>query len=202
MYLPLNSCRMACTLCTLWAFSAPAAHAKTPLFTAREPLWQSKWPLGTARVLLERSEGLFRACFGAASALEMAALACPGAASALKRAAPACFDAASALKIAILACSGAASALKKPARARFSALSHYSKVLVSVSLCPERLYSAQLCSMHGHVRRCSSLLSEITIRKCGSLFHFALNHCTLLCFATCMDMHRFTLVYNLSLIHI
>ena len=72
--------------------------------------------------LPERSEGLFRACFGAASALEMAALACPGAASALKKAAQACFDAASALKMAILACSGATSALKKPVRARFSAL--------------------------------------------------------------------------------
>ena len=96
---------------------------KTLLFTAREPLWHSKWPLGTARVLLERSEGLFRVCFGAASALEMAALACLGAASALKKAAQACIDAASALKIAILACSGAASALQEPARARFSALS-------------------------------------------------------------------------------
>ena len=113
-YLPLNSCRKAWRLCTLWSFSAPAAPAKTLLFTAREPLWHSKWPLGPARVLLERSEGLFRACFGAASALEMAALACPGAASALKKAAQACFDAASALKIAILACSGATSALKKP----------------------------------------------------------------------------------------
>ena len=58
-------------------------------------------------MVLERSEGLFRACFGAASALEMAALACLGAASALKKAAQACIDAASALKIAILACSGA-----------------------------------------------------------------------------------------------
>ena len=109
-------------LCGFCAFSAPAAHAKTPLFTAREPLWRSKWPLGPARVLLERSEGLFRACFGAASALKMAALACPGAATALKKAAQACFDAASALKMAILACSGATSALKKPVRARFSAL--------------------------------------------------------------------------------
>ena len=71
----------------------------TLLFTAREPLWRSKWPLGPARVLLERSEGLFRACFGSASALDMAALACPGAASVLKKAAPACFDAASAFKI-------------------------------------------------------------------------------------------------------
>ena len=97
--------------------------SRTPLFTARGPLSRSKWPLGPARVLPERSEGLFRACFRAASALEMAALACLGAASALNKAAQACIDAASALKIAILACSGAASALQKPARARFSALS-------------------------------------------------------------------------------
>ena len=120
------------TSCALCGFSAPAApaqtplftareplwHAKTQLFTAREPLWRSKWPLGPARVLLERSEGLFQTCFGATSALEMATLACPGAASALKKPAQACFDAASALKMAILACSGATSALKKPARAR------------------------------------------------------------------------------------
>ena len=44
-------------------------------------------------------------------------------------------------------------------------------------------------------RWCSSLLFEITIRKCWSRLHCALSHCTLLCFALCMDMHRFTLVY-------
>ena len=136
---------------------------KTQLFTAREPLWHSKWPLGTARVLLERSERLLRACFGAASALEMAALACPGAASALKKAAQACFDATSALKKAILACSGATSAHKKPARACLSALSALKEA-------------------------CLSLLSEITIQKCWSRLHSALSHCTLLHFAPCMDM--------------
>ena len=114
-------------------------------------------------MLLESSEGLFRACFGAASALEMAALACPGAASALKKAAQACFDAASALKIAILACSGATSAHKKPARACLSALSALKEA-------------------------CSSLLFEITIQKCWSRLHSALSHCTLLHFAPCMDM--------------
>ena len=112
-----------------------------------------------------------RACFGAASALEMAALARPGAASALKKAAQACFDAARALKIAILACSGATRALKKPARARFSATE---------------------CAQRG----CSSLLFEITIRKCWSRLHPALSHCTLLHFAPCMDMHGYTLVHN------
>ena len=121
-------------------------------------------------MLLERSEGLFRACFGAASALKIAALACPGAASALKKAAQACFDAASALKMAILACSGATSALKKPARARFSATE---------------------CAQRG----CSSLLFEITIQKCWSRLYSDLSHCTLLHFAPCMDMHGFTLVY-------
>ena len=45
VYLPLNSCRMACTLWTLWSFSAPAAPAQTPLFPAREPLWHAKTPL-------------------------------------------------------------------------------------------------------------------------------------------------------------
>ncbi len=49
-----------CTRCT----------CENPLFTAREePLWRSKWPLGPARVLLERSEGLFWFCFGATRAL-------------------------------------------------------------------------------------------------------------------------------------
>ena len=61
---------------------------------------------------------------------------------------------------------------------------HYSKALVSVTLCPEPLYSAPLCSMHGHARRCSSLLSEITIRKCWSRFHCALRplRSALLCY--------------------
>ena len=99
----------------------------------------------------------------------MAAPVCPGAASALKKAAQACFDAASALKMAILACSGATSALKKPARARFSATE---------------------CAQRG----CSSLLFEITIQKCWSRLHSALSHCTLLHFASCMDMHGYTLV--------
>ena len=107
----------------------------------------------------------------------MAAPACPGAASALKKAAQACFDAASALKMAILACSGATSALKKPARARFSATE---------------------CAQRG----CSSLLFEITIQKCWSRLYSDLSHCTLLHFATCMDMmrsqlNRFVATHNL-----
>ena len=88
----------------LCAFSAPAAPAKTPLFTAREPLWHSKWPLGPARVLLERSEGLFWACFDAASALKMAILACSGATRALKKPVRARLSALSALKEAVRAC--------------------------------------------------------------------------------------------------
>ena len=163
----------------------------TLLFTAREPLWRSKWPLGPARVLLERSEGLFQTCFGATSALEMATLACPGAASALKKAAPACFDAASALKIAILACSGAASALRKPARARLSALSALMPPVRSKSL----FELASMLPVH------SKKLFEITIQKCWSQLHCALTHCTLLCVATCMDMHGFTLVYIYIYIH-
>ena len=35
----------------------------------------------------------------------------------------------------------------------------------------------------------SRLLFEITIRKCWARLHCALSHCTLLCFAPCMDMH-------------
>ena len=44
-------------------------------------------------------------------------------------------------------------------------------------------------------RGCSRLLFEITIQKCWSRLHCALSHCTLLFFATCMNMHGFTLVY-------
>ena len=105
--------------------------------------WRSKWPLGPARVLQERSEGLFLACCSAASAL----------------------------KIAVLACSGATSVLKKPARARLSAGS----------------------ALNEAVRACCS--RSLNIQKCWSRLHCALTHCTLLRFATCMDMHGFTLVY-------
>ena len=94
IYIYLNFRAAACMRSDLLLSFGACWHSKTLLFTAREPLWRSKWPLGPARVLLERSEGLFRACFGAASALRMAALACPGAASALKKAGQACFDAA------------------------------------------------------------------------------------------------------------
>ena len=88
-----------------WA-AAPAGP-KTPLFTAREPLWRSKWLLGPARLLLERSEGPFGPASAPPTALKMAPQACPGVASALKKAALARCGAASALKIAVLARSGA-----------------------------------------------------------------------------------------------
>ena len=77
----------------------------------------------------------------------------------LEKAGVACCGAGIALKIAVLARSGAAIALEKPIRAHFSAASahskrlfapavrdHSSKVLVSVALCSEPLYSALLCS--------------------------------------------------------
>ena len=63
-YLYYNSRSLLQRVCTLCSFSAPAAPAKTPLFTAGKPLWRSKWPLWPARLLLERSE----APFGPASA--------------------------------------------------------------------------------------------------------------------------------------
>ncbi len=53
------------------------------------------------------------------------------------------------------------------------------------------LLRCRLCVRRG----CSRLLFEITIQKCWSRLHCALSHCTLLCFALCMDMHGFTLVY-------
>ena len=53
------------------------------------------------------------------------------------------------------------------------------------------LLRCRLCVRRG----CSRLLFEIAIRKCWSLLHCVLSHCTLLCFAPCMYMHGSTLVY-------
>ena len=39
------------------------------------------------------------------------------------------------------------------------------------------------------------MLFEIAVRKSWSRLHCALSHCTLHCFAPCMDMHGSTLVY-------
>ena len=158
---------MACTLC---GFSAPAAPAKTPLFTAREPLWplwRSKWPLGPARVLLEGSEG-FSGPALAPPVRSKWPLFWPAQVPPVRS--KRLLKPASMLKMPILACSGATSVLKKPARARLSATE---------------------CAQRG----CSSLLFEITIRKCWSRLHSALSHFTLFRFASCMDMHGFTLVY-------
>ena len=113
-------------LCSFCTFSAPAAHAKTPLFTAREPLWHAKTPLFIAQEPLWHAKwplntAIYRT--GATLALKMAAPVCPGAAGALGRAVRACFGATRALKMAAPACPGAASALEKPVRACFSASS-------------------------------------------------------------------------------
>ena len=128
--------------------------------------------------LLYPNQHINRACFSAAGALEMAAQAYPGAASALEKAALARCGAASVLKIAVLARSGAPMrpkqrfrpALVLPVRSKslFELASvppvhseslfepagqdHYSKVLISVALCSESLYSALLCYVHGHAR--------------------------------------------------
>ena len=48
-----------------------------------------------------------------------------------------------------------------------------------------------LCAQSGF----SSVLFEIAVRKSWSRLHCALSHCTLHCFAPCMDMHGSTLVY-------
>ena len=104
---------------------------KTPLFTAREPLWRSKWPLGHALLLLERSEELVGP--GSASPVRSKWLLGPAPVPPV-----------------------ATRALKKLDRARLSALSalkdavrDHSKALVSVTLCSEPRYSALLCSVHG-----------------------------------------------------
>ena len=132
--------------------------------------WRSKWPApacsGAASVL----EGAVRACFGAAGALKMAALACPGAASALGKADRACLGAASAIKMAPLACSGFGQCAQRG--------------------CPSLLRCRQ-CAQ----RDFSSVLFEIAVRKSWSRLHCALSHCTLHCFAPCMDMHGSTLVH-------
>ena len=100
---------------------------KTPLFTARQPLWHAKWPLNTA---------IYRT--GATLALKMAAPACPGAAGALGRAVRACFGATRALKMAAPACPGAASALEKAALARCGAASALKIAVLARSGAPMR----------------------------------------------------------------
>ena len=111
-----------------------------------------------------------RACFSPAGALKMAALACPGATSALEKADRACLGAASAIKMAGLACSGFGQCAQRG--------------------CPSLLRCRQ-CAQRGF----SSVLFEIAVRKSWSRLHCALSHCTLHCFAPCMDMHGSTLVY-------
>ena len=175
MYLPLNFCR---TPWTLWAFSAPAAHAKTPLFTAREPLWRSKWPLGPAWVLLGRS-GLPGCCW---SALK-------GCSGLLRRRQSAQNGRSGLPRCRQCAQKGCSSLL----RCCQCAQNGHSGLLWCHQ-CAQKACSSPLQCTECAQRGCSSLLCEITIRKCWSRFHFALNNCTLLCFTLCMDMHGFTLV--------
>ena len=52
------------------------------------------------------------------------------------------------------------------------------------------LLRCRLCAQRGF----SSVLFEIAVRKSWSRLHCALSHCTLHCFAPCMDMHGSTLV--------
>ena len=144
--------------------------AALPCPGGRQCAWRSKWPAPACSGAASALERAVRACFGAAGVLEMAALACPSAASPLEKAVQACFGATSALKKAVRACFGATSALRK------SCLS--------------------LLRWRQSARRgCSHLLFETTIRKCWSRLHCAVSHCTLHCFAPCMDMHGSTLVY-------
>ena len=63
--------------------------------------------------------------------------------------------------------------------------------------CARKVCSSLLRCCQCTQRGCSSLLFEITIQKCWSRLHCALSNmsdCTLLRFAPCMGMHRFTLV--------
>ena len=96
----------------------------------------------------------------------------------------ACFSAAGALEMAALACPGDASPLEKSVRACFGATSALRKSCLSLLPCRQ---SAR--------RGCLRLLFKIAIRKCCYRLHCALSHCTLHCFAPCMDMHGSTLVF-------
>ena len=132
--------------------------------------WRSKWPAPACSGAASALEGAVRACFSPADALKMAALACPGAASALGKADRACLGAASAIKMAGLACSGFGQCAQRG--------------------CPSLLRCRQ-CAQRGF----SSVLFEIAVHESWSRLHCALSHCTLHCFAPCMDMHGSTLVY-------
>ena len=111
-------------------------------------------------------------------ALEMAAEANSAAASALEGALQACFCAAGALEMVAPACR--ASALRMAALACCG------------SATPQKGCSSPLRCCQCVQNCCSSLLFEITIRKCWSRLRSALSHCSLLHFAPCMDMRGFT----------
>ena len=126
--------------------------------------WRSKWPAPACSGAASALNRPVRACLGAAGALEMAVLACPGAASALGKADRACLGAASAIKMPGLACSGLGQCAQRG--------------------CPSLLRCRQ-CAQRGF----SSVLFEIAVHKSWSRLHCARSHCTLHCFAPCMDMH-------------
>ena len=138
--------------------------------------WRSKWPAPACSGAASALKWAVRACFSPAGALKMAALACPGAASALGKADRACLGALSAIKMAGLACSGFGQCAQRG--------------------CPSLLRCRQ-CAQSGF----SSVLFEIAVRKSWSRLHCALSHCTLHCFAPCMDMHGSTLVYPVRCAH-
>ena len=131
--------------------------------------WRSKWPLGPARVLLERSEGLLGPAWAppVRSKWPLGPALVPPVRS--KR----LIEPASAL----------------PVRSKWP----FWPALVKK--CAQKTHSSPLQCTDCAQRGCSSLLFEITIRKCWSRLPCALSHCTLLHFALCMDMHGFTLVY-------
>ena len=132
-----------------------------------------------------------KCCTGATRRSKWPAPACSGATSALEGAVRACFGPAGALKMAALACPGAASALGKAVSAiKMAGLACSGLGQCAQRGCPSLLRCRQ-CAQRGF----SSVLFEIAVRKSWSRLHCALSHCTLHCFAACMDMHGSTLVY-------
>ena len=142
-------------------------HAKTHANAALGPLGAQNGLLRPARVPPVRSKGLFEP---ASAPLVRSRWPLWPAPEPPVRSERACLGAASAIKMAGLACSGFGQCAQRG--------------------CPSLLWCRQ-CAQRGF----SSVLFEIAVRKSWSRLHCALSHCTLHCFAPCMDMHGSTLVY-------
>ena len=154
----------------LFTAREPLWRSKTPLFTAPEPLWRSKWLLGPARLLPVRSKELFGPAsvppvrskwpLRPAPVLPVRSKRLLGPALAVP--VPSEWSLSPALLPPVRSKRLFEPASVPPVRSKRLFQDHYSKMLVSVTLCSEPLYSALLCScmdMHGFTLYIATRLS-------------------------------------------